>query len=420
MNNAQLSGLILTLILTGFFVGIDIAFASVNKLSIELKKKKGGLSGKILSKFVEFPGRYLKTSIVGINILLVLFCLLATEVLRPFWENIFSGAINNPLLKILVETFLFSSLIFLFGDLIPRVLFRSRPDGLLTIFALPILFFYRLLYPIGAFFISVAEWILQYLFDVRMSDKKTMFNRSDPEQFIRQVHPHAMDNQELNTELFENALSLVHVKIRECMVPRKEIEALEIHASSGAARKRFIDSKLSKLIVYENNIDNILGYIHQLDMFKNPPDIAPILHPILAIPETMSATDLMGKFTKERKSIAWVVDEFGGTAGIVTMEDVLEEIFGEIKDEHDTEDFVEKQIAEKEYILSGRLEIDYLNEKFKFGLPDNGSETLSGLIISHHETIPSLKERIIIDHFEFDILNVTDTRIEMVKLKILQ
>jgi CBS domain containing-hemolysin-like protein len=180
-----------------------------------------------------------------------------------------------------------------------------------------------------------------------------------------------------------------------------------------------METKLSKIIIYEHTIDNILGYIHQLDMFKNPADITAIIHPIMVVPETMSAIDLLSKFNKERKSIAWVVDEFGGTAGIVTIEDVLEEIFGEIKDEHDVEEFVEKQIAEKEYIFSGRLELDYLNERYGFDFPEDESETLSGYIINHHETIPRLKERIIIDDYEFDVLNVTDTRIEMVKMKIL-
>lgn len=210
------------------------------------------------------------------------------------------------------------------------------------------------------------------------------------------------------------------MKIRQCLVPRKEIIGIEIKATPEQARVKFMDTKLSKLIVYENNIDNIVGYIHQLDMFKQPQELQSILLPIPAVPESMSATDLIGKFTKDRKSIAWVVDEFGGTAGIVTMEDLLEEIFGEIHDEYDSEEFVEKRLAENEYIFSGRLELDYISEKYDLEFPPNESETLSGYIINHHETIPYQKERIIIDDFEFDILSVSDTRIEMVKLKILK
>jgi CBS domain containing-hemolysin-like protein len=224
----------------------------------------------------------------------------------------------------------------------------------------------------------------------------------------------------MNTELFENALSLPKIKVRECLVPRKEIEAIELNITVEDARKKFISTRLSKLIVYAGNIDHILGYIHQLDLFKQPDHIKEILLPIPAIPESMSATDLINKFTRERKSIAWVVDEFGGTAGVVTMEDLLEEIFGEIKDEYDVEEFEEKMISEDEYILSGRLELDYLVEKYKLEFPENDSETLSGFIISQHETIPHLKERIIIGNYEFEILNVSDTRIEMVRLKILR
>ncbi|MCW3111140.1 MAG: HlyC/CorC family transporter, partial [Segetibacter sp.] len=199
-----------------------------------------------------------------------------------------------------------------------------------------------------------------------------------------------------------------------------EVEGFDIKASVAEVRQHMIETKLSKLVIYNDNIDNILGYIHQLDLFKNPADLQSILLPIPAVPESMSATDLINKFTKERKSIAWVVDEFGGTSGIVTMEDVLEEIFGEIKDEYDVEEFVEKQIAEDEYIFSGRLEIDYLNEKYDLDVSVSESETLSGFIISNHEAIPQQKERIIIDRFEFEVLSVSDTRIEMVKMKVLR
>jgi len=260
---------------------------------------------------------------------------------------------------------------------------------------------------------------LKYLFNVRIKDKEH-FSKVDLEHFYQQTKEQAPDSQELNTELFENALSLPSVKVRQCLVPRTEIEALELDDSVETALQQFIDTKLSKLVVYEGNIDNIQGYIHQLDLFKKPSDLRSILLPIPVVPETMSATDLMNKFTKERKSIAWVVDEFGGTAGIVTMEDLLEEIFGEIHDEYDTEEFVEKQIAENEYIFSGRLELDYLNEKYDLDFPKSESETLSGYIINQYETIPQLKERIFVDNYEFDVLNVSETRIEMVKLKVLR
>jgi CBS domain containing-hemolysin-like protein len=222
--------------------------------------------------------------------------------------------------------------------------------------------------------------------------------------------------------LFENALSLSDTKIRACLLPRKEIIAVEKDTSIASIKEKFIETKLSRIIVFENNIDNIIGYIHHLDLFKNPSTTLEILHPIAAVPETMSATDLMNKFTKDRKSIAWVIDEFGGTAGIVTMEDLLEELFGEIEDEYDTtEDFVEKQLAEDEYLFSGRIELDYVEQKYQFNFyGKEGAETLSGFIIQNNNAIPKQKQKIIIGNIEFDILHVSDTRIEMVKVRLLK
>ena len=265
--------------------------------------------------------------------------------------------------------------------------------------------------------------MLKYIFNVKLQNKNEVFTKIDLEHFIQQSKMHDNeDNEEMNNELFENVLSLSDIKIRECLIPRKEIESIDINFSLAEVKNRFIETKLSKLVVYEGNIDNIQGYIHQLDMFRNPQSLRSILLPIPTIPESMSATDLIDKFSKERKSIAWVIDEFGGTAGIVTMEDLLEEIFGDINDEYDvTEEFVDKQISTNEYILSGRLELDYLVDKYKMEFRENEeTETLSGYIISQHESIPRQKDRIIIDDYQFDILSVSETRIETVKLKVLR
>jgi CBS domain containing-hemolysin-like protein len=269
----------------------------------------------------------------------------------------------------------------------------------------------------------MAEWILKYIFNVKISNKKEAFSKVDLEHFLQQSkHYTEEESNEINKELFENALSLSETKIRECLIPRKEVEGIEFSSIVAAVKDKFIESKLSKIVVYDKNIDNILGYVHHLDLFKNPNSIKEILHPIPTIPETMSATDLMNKFSKERKSIAWVIDEFGGTAGIVTMEDLLEEIFGEIEDEYDLpEVFVDKQIAVDEFIFSGRLELDFITQKYSIEFEgDEGAETLSGYIIQNNESIPKQKDRIIIRDFEFDILNVSDTRIETVKMKVLK
>jgi len=322
--------------------------------------------------------------------------------------------------RLLFETLMSTLFIIIFGELFPKALFRARSDGLLSFFAGISNFLYNIFYPITLFFISISEWILKYVFNVRIDERKELFSGADLEHFFQETGDAAEPNQELNTELFEAALSLPKVKIRECLVPRKEIEGIDIGLTIEDARKKFANTKLSKLVVYEGNIDHVMGYIHQLDLFRAPATMKQILLPIPAVPESMSATDLINKFSRDRKSIAWVVDEFGGTAGIVTMEDLLEEIFGEIKDEYDTEEFEEKKLSNEEFIFAGRLELDYLNEKYGFEFPENESETLSGFIINRHETIPRLKEHIIIDDCEFEILSVSDTRIEMVRVRVLK
>ncbi len=418
MNWYLLSGIGLTLIFIGFFTGLETAFASMNRFSVELKKKQGHASGRILSAFAEQPGRFIGVSLVGITISVVLYGLMVNRFIDPLWKKL-PDVLQGPYLRLFLELSLTTFLV-LFIEFSFMAFFRAKSNSILTFFARAIQFFYGLFAPIAAVFVGISEWILKYLFDVRINDRKETFNRIDLEHFIHQSRENNEDSQEINAELFENALLLPGVKVRECLIPRKEIIGIDATSSIHYLRQLFSETKLSRLVVYEGNIDSILGYVHQLDLFKKPADIKSILHPIPAVPESMSVTDLMNQFTKERKSIAWVVDEFGGTSGIVTMEDLLEEIFGEIQDEHDTEDFVEKGLGEGEYIFSGRLELDYLTEKYNLEFHDEtDSETLSGYIVEHHETIPQAKERIIIDNYEFDILTVNDTRIETVKMKLL-
>jgi CBS domain containing-hemolysin-like protein len=285
-------------------------------------------------------------------------------------------------------------------------------------FLAPLLrFFYNIFYPVANYFVSLSEWILKNLVNVHIRKNKNNFTRLELENFIQQRDEKEYESQEMNKELFEAALTLPYVKIRQCLVPRKEIEAISVNDSIEKLKTRFIDTNLSKLVVYEKNIDNIVGYVHQISLFKNPENIHSIMLPIPAVPESMTATDLMNLLIKERKSMALVVDEFGGTSGIITMEDLLEELFGEIKDEYDIEELTEREVGENEYEFSGRLEIEPLNEKYHLGLEMNLSETVSGYIIHHNESIPKQKEKIIIGKFEFEILEVTDTRIELVKMK---
>lgn len=421
MDWTALFAIIISLVLIGFFAGVEIAFISVSKLSVELKKKQGSYSGKIWSVYMERPARFIGTTLVALNILMVIYGLLWSDILVGFWK--FWG-VSNFYVKLLAETLL-ATFILLFFEFIFKAFFRAKGDTIIgsSIITFIVQFFYSLFAGIASLFVDLAEWILKYIFNVKIHAKKDVFTKIDLENFLQQGKTNdTEDSAEKNNELFENVLSLSEIKIRSCLIPRKEIEAIDISASLDEVKARLVETKLSRLVVYQDNIDNIQGYIHHLDMFKNPESIRSVLLPIPTIPESMNATDLMNKFSKERKSIAWVIDEFGGTAGIVTMEDLLEEIFGEIRDEYDSpEEFVEKQLAKNEYIFSGRLELDYISEKYKLHFKENEETgTLSGYIISQHETIPKQKDRIIIDDYEFDILNVSETRIETVKLKVLK
>ena len=406
-----------TILMMGFFAGVEMAFYSANRFGIELKKKQGRQSAILLSRFFENPQLFLSTTLIGFALFLVCFVLLFNEVTTPLWNWV---GLKHDFARLLLDIILATFMVLIFAEFIPRAIFRAKSNFILTKLVWLINFFYQMLQPLGSLFIGLSGWVLKYIFNVRVSETKEIFAGSSLETLFQQKNDTDFESHEFNTDLFENALELPKVRIRQCLVPRKEIIGVEVKCTIEQAVEKFIDTKLSKLIVYENNIDSILGYVHQLDLFKKPESLQSVLLPIPAVPESMSVTDLIGKFTRERKSIAWVVDEFGGTSGIVTMEDLLEEIFGEIHDEYDSEEFVEKRLSENEYIFSGRLELDYISEKYGLEFPNKESETLSGYIISEHETIPHQKERIIIDDFEFDILNVSDTRIEMVKLKLLK
>jgi len=411
--------LIICVLLIGFFAGTEIAFISVNKLNIELRKKQGNLSGRILARFMENPQEFIGTSLVGVNVLLVIYGILASHITQSLFSHY--HIVLPGYSKLIIDTVIATIIILIFAEFLPKAIFRSTAEFVLNIFSVPMLVMYYIFYPVAKVFVSISEFLLKYLFNVRIRNRKPVFNRVDLELFVKQSIEglDSEKNNEVNAELFENALDLANVRVRKCMVPRNEVEAIELQTTVEESRHKFVETKLSKIIVYDDTIDNIVGYIHHLDLHKSPATIKEILHPITPVPEAMNAVDLMNRFTRERRSIAWVIDEFGGTAGIVTMEDVLEVIFGDIKDEYDIEEHIEKQISENEYIFSGRLELEYLNDKYSFDFPTDKSETLSGYIITMHETIPKMGEKINLGNYEFDVLLVTNTRIETVKMKLL-
>ncbi|HMI59813.1 MAG TPA: hemolysin family protein [Puia sp.] len=422
INTNTLIWIVIAWLMIAFFAGIEVAFVRANRLAIELKKKQGLNSGIILSNFMDHPSLFIGTTIAGYNIALVIFGLMIGETFLPLWNwmttkiHIQGGYVNA--IRLFAETLVASLFIIIFGEFLPKAFFSAKSDSLLSFFARLMELLTRFFYPIAGFFSAISTWILKYVFNVRIDERKAIFSGTDVEHFLEQTGDSEEDTKDLS--LIKAAMALPNVRVRECLVPRKEIEGIDMNLTMEEVRKKFVETRLSKLVVYDGNLDHVTGYIHQLDLFKSPPFIKSILHPIPAVPESMSATDLINKFSRERKSIAWVVDEFGGTAGIVTMEDLLEEIFGEIRDEYDIEEFEERKLSNDEFIFSGRLELDYINRKYNLDLPENESETLSGYIINQHETIPHLKDRIILGDYEFEILNVSDTRIEEVRVKVLK
>jgi putative hemolysin len=427
MDWIALIAIVLALLLIGFLFGIETAFITVNKFSIEIKKKQGSHSGKTWSKFYEHPTHFIGTVLLTGNFILVLYGLLIGDMLLPIWtwvKQLLPPEANDYVhfIQLMVETILAAGIVLLI-DLFFRALFRAKNERIIgsNLISRITQFFYGIFASTAGMFVDASEWILKYILGIKVNSKKVVFSKDDLEHFFHQnKHEEEEEASEINKELFENALSLSETKLRKCLVPRNEVVAVSLQTSPDDLKALFIETKLSRIIIYNENIDNITGYVHHLDLFRQPASLKEILHPIPMVPESMSATDLMNKFTKESKSIAWVIDEFGGTAGIITMEDLLEEIFGEIEDEYDQpETLTERQLGPGHYEFSGRLELDVLAEKYDLNFVDiQGTETLSGYIIQHHNAIPEQGEKISIGNLEFDIVEVGETRIETVKLRI--
>jgi CBS domain containing-hemolysin-like protein len=396
---------------------MEIAFISSNKLRIELDKKQGAFGSRIIALFTSRPGEYIATMLVGNNISLVTYSIVMAILLEPGIRSYF----NSDSGVLLVQT-LISTLIILFtAEFLPKTIFRISPNLALKIFAIPVLIFYVFLYPVTWLVISISRMIMKYILRVP-GDRDSypiVFGKVDLDHLVSESSTE--NGEPLDTEheikIFQNALDFSNVRLRDCMVPRTEIVALEENCSIDELRQKFIETGLSKILIFRESTDNILGYISSKELFKNPEDLEAMIMSIPHVPETMPANKLLQSFIKEHKSISVVVDEFGGTAGVVTMEDILEEIVGEIEDEHDTSELTEKKLGEDDFIFSARHEIDYLNEKYRLDIPKKDDyETLAGLILTYQESIPKLNDRITIDDFTFQILDVSETRIELVHL----
>lgn len=415
----HIATIIVTLLFSAFFSGMEIAFVSSNKLKIELDRKQGTFSSKIINIFTRNPGQYLVTMLVGNNIALVIYGITMAVVLEPVLFNIVSSEVTVFILQTLFATIL----ILLVAEFMPKALFLLKSNLALNVFALPLLFFYVLFYPVTRSTIGISNFLLKYVLKAKAAPdkKKTAFGKIDLDHFVKESQDELKEDDEIKNDIkiFQNALDFSSIKLRECMVPRPEIVAFEMNSSIEEIKQAFIETGYSRILIYKDTIDNIIGYINSKDLFRNPGSIRDVINRIIIVPETMPANKLLSLFIKEKKSIAIVVDEFGGTGGMITIEDVMEEIFGEIEDEHDTTDLEEKQTGENEYLFSGRLEIDYLNEKYKINIPKTDDyETLAGFILFHHESIPKANQKVIIKPFEFKILKITKTKVDLVSMKI--
>lgn len=413
--------ILISLLLSAFFSGMEIAFVTSNNLKIELDRSKGMLSGRILSRFNQNPSRFIGALLLGNNIALVIYGIAMADQLEPVILGFLPPALASESIVLIIQTIIATLIILITAEFLPKVLFRQNSNAILNFFAIPVALFYYLFFPFIYIFTGFAGWILKVFFGISSLEKSYVFTHFDLNDFIKIFASKGQKESEVNQEIqmVQNALDFTNVKLRACMVPRPDITAVEEGESLAALRAMFINTGYSKVLIYRETTDNIIGYIHSSDLFKKPRNIKSITRSVFYVPETMLANKVLSMFFRQHKSIAVVVDEFGGTAGIVTMEDIMEEIFGEIDDEYDEDEFTEKKIADNEYILSGRLEIDYLNEKFALGLPQSDDyETLAGLIIHEHESIPDHREEIRIGKFTFTILQASENRIEQVRLKI--
>lgn len=413
--------ILITLLFSAFFSGMEIAFVSANNLKIELDKSKGLLSGRILSNFNQNPSRFIGALLLGNNISLVIYGIAAADMLEPFIKDILPPLLNAEYIVLLIQTIIATLIILFTAEFLPKVLFSKNPNAVLNFFAIPILLFYYLFFPVIYLFTGLGGWLLRVLFGIKSLEQSYVFTPIDLNDYIKSYAGENQGEDDVTQEMqmVQNALDFSNVKLRACMVPRPDIVGMEENSKLIDLLKMFIETGFSKILIYRDSIDNIIGYTHSSDMFKNPQSIKSITRSAFFVPETMLANDVLSMFFKQHKSIAIVVDEFGGTAGIVTMEDIMEEIFGEIEDEYDEGDFIEKQISDAEYILSGRLEIDYLNDKYDLNIPQSDDyETIAGFIISRHESIPNLNEEIIIGVYSFSILQACENRIDQIRLKI--
>lgn len=412
--------IILCLLLSALFSGMEIAFLSADKFRIELDKKQGSYSAKILSTFYKGPSKFIITLLVGNNITIVIYGIFMALILEPIIRDWFSFMEDSVMVVLILQTAISTIVVLIFGEFLPKSISLINPNAILQAFSIPLMGIAYLLYPIVQTINFISKIIIQKILRSEYSEDQPVFGLTDLNNFLkRHITSNDTDNNvEVSTKIFNNALEFKKIRVRECMIPRTDIIAIDIEDGMQALKNAFFDSGHTKIVIFKESIDDIIGFCHALALYKKPTEIEDILSPILIVPETMLASELLIQFTAERKSIALVVDEFGGTAGLVTIEDVIEQILGEIQDEHDAEDWIEERIDYNKFLLSARHEIDYLNENYKWNIPDGDYETLGGFILAVTENIPSLGEVIKSPPFTFTIMGMNDARIDTVKVTI--
>lgn len=412
--------LLITMVFSAFFSGMEIAFVSVDKLRFEMERKLGVISS-ILTYFLRNPNNFISTMLVGNNIALVIYGIFMAQVIET---NLLAGVISNHFLMVLVQTIISTLIILVTGEFLPKTLFKINPNLMLRVCAVPLFICYVVLFPISKF-ASGLSYLFLRIFGMKINEEASAkaFGKVDLDYFIQSSIENADSAVELDSEvkIFQNALDFSNIKIRDCIVPRTEIVAVDLTTSLEELKNIFVESGISKIIVFDGNIDNVVGYIHSSEMFRNPADWRNNVKEVPIVPETMAAHKLMKLFMQQKKTIAVVVDEFGGTSGIVSLEDLVEEIFGDIEDEHDNTSYISKQIEEHEYILSARLEIEKVNEMFGLDLPESDDYlTVGGLILNRYQSFPKLHELITVGNYQFKIIKMTATKIELVRLKVIE
>jgi putative hemolysin len=411
--------IVCSILFSAFFAGMEIAFISANKLLIELKNKQGSTYAQLLSPFIANPSKFISTTLIGNNIGLVIYGIYMAKILNDSLIYWIPALEHSLFLLLSMQTIVSTLIVLVTAEFLPKVLFRINPDNLLKVLIYPFMLFYYLFYPIVHFISWLSKLILTRLSGDKFEETNPAFSKVDLDQYIDQINEQDLpEDIEVDTEIFKNALDFSNIKVRECLVPRTELVALDIESSIDVLYQKFLETGLSKILIYKENPDQIIGYVHQKEMFRQPKNIPSILIKVEIATETMSIMDLLNKFIRNRKSLALVVDELGSTAGIVTIEDILEEVFGEIEDEHDVEDLIEEQISDHEYRFSARQEIDYLNNQYDLNIPEGDYHTLGGFIIARHENIPVAGEKIRLENFELTIESVIHARIDVIKLRI--